>query len=89
MLIRLPAVKERPTAQFLIEKFDKKITAPRLPQHLTLLSRLNRHRCSDYLFLLPKNRSAPPITIALTPAQTGTLTVCLSFTDSSIGPILA
>src|SRR5664279_2682721 len=39
--------------------------------------------------LPPKARNAPPITMAPTPAQTGTLTVCLSLTDNSIGPIFA
>ena len=35
----------------------------------------------------PNTRRPPPITIAPTPIQRGTLTVCFSFTESSIGPI--
>ena len=40
-------------------------------------------------FFTLNGSSAPPATIAATPARTGTLTVFFSDTDSSIGPILA
>ena len=40
---------------------------------------------NDQLFLLPKRSIEPPIAIAPTPTQTGTLTVCFSFTDNSMG----
>lgn len=39
--------------------------------------------------LPPTASSAPPITIATTPAQTGTLTVCFSLTDNVTDPIVA
>jgi len=43
----------------------------------------------DSLRLLPpSSNSAAPIAMAPAPAQAGMLTVCLSFTDISIGPIV-
>src|SRR5688500_2326598 len=42
-----------------------------------------------YPFRPPNATSAPPTTMAATPAQVGKLMVSFSLTDSSIGPILA
>ena len=58
---------------------------PKLAGGRPLDGTVRRHGRLRYL-LPPKTSNSPPTTIAPTPAHIGTLTVCLSFADTSSGP---